>query len=252
MLASVQEQTYAAWQLVYIDDGSTDGSLEFMRDQAAKDHRILVVTTEGRQGSAHARNVGLARSTGEYAAFLDCDDWWAPEKLETQVREMERTGASFSCTSYTVCDSAGGAIRSQRVIEPVTSSRHLHKSLNIGCLTVMFRQDRFPSPRFDERLPRAEDYSLWYVMLEQAEASSLKTLAIAAPLAFYRSHPAGKSSNKVRHLAAHWRIYRDIFNFSLRRSLFCLCTYVFHGLADRRPKHVFGTSEHLSPPSAAK
>jgi glycosyltransferase involved in cell wall biosynthesis len=92
-IRSVVAQTYDRWELVLVDDGSTDGSSEIARTCAERHGgRVRVVCHEGRRnaGMSASRNAGVRASRGEYVAFLDADDVWVPEKLEEQVALLER------------------------------------------------------------------------------------------------------------------------------------------------------------------
>ena len=102
-IESVQDQTYSDWQLIVVDDGSTDGTKDVIRRYADADPRIQLLTTGGNSGSpAMPRNVGVGAAAGRFIAFLDSDDFWAPGKLETQVGFMKDTGAEFTATGYLV------------------------------------------------------------------------------------------------------------------------------------------------------
>lgn len=233
MVSSVAAQTFVDWELIFIDDGSTDGSLEYMLEAAILDPRIIVKQTKGRVGAAAARNIGISSSRGQYVAFLDCDDWWLPTKLAQQIACMEKANATFSCTAYMVCDHSGAIIRKQSARGPLTSRRHLYKHIVIGCLTVMYDRIRLPAAAFSMELTRAEDYLLWYELLLEVERLGLVTCVIDEPLACYRTHSGGKSSNKYLHALAHWRLYRDFLGFSIPKAGACLLSYTVNGIFDR-------------------
>ncbi|MEW5755445.1 MAG: glycosyltransferase family 2 protein [Pseudomonadota bacterium] len=233
MVASVIAQTFSDWELIFIDDGSTDGSLEYMIEAASQEQRIVVKHTTGRVGAAAARNIGISSARGQYVAFLDCDDWWLPDKLARQITCMEQTGAAFSCAAYIVYDHSGKVIRKQSVYGPLTSRRHLHKQIIVGCLTVMYDRIQLPVAAFVTELNRAEDYLLWYELLLQVERLGMATCVIEDALACYRAHSGGKSSNKYRHALAHWRIYRDYLGFSVPKAGACLLSYAANGIFNR-------------------
>lgn len=238
MLASLTAQTFTDWELIFIDDGSTDGSLEFMFDAVLRDPRIVIMQSMGRVGAAVARNIGLSASRGRYVAFLDCDDWWLPDKLTRQIMRMDTTDAAFSCTAYTVCNSSGSEIRTQQVTGPLTSRRHLSKRVVIGCLTVMFDRHRLPNAKFKTSLLAAEDYVLWYELLLEVERLGLTATVIDEPMACYRVHFRSKSSNKWHRMAVHWRVYRDVLGFSVPKAAAYFFSYVVNAIYDRRQVRV--------------
>ncbi|MDQ3809566.1 MAG: glycosyltransferase, partial [Chloroflexota bacterium] len=85
-VASVRAQTYATWELIVVDDGSTDDTWAYL--SSLREHRLRVIAQAHCGNPASLRNVGLRAARGEYIAFLDSDDLWAPEKLETQLRDL--------------------------------------------------------------------------------------------------------------------------------------------------------------------
>ena len=89
-IGSVRAQTYGEWEMLVVDDCSTDGSDKIAQEYARRDPRIRYLKTERPSGSPTVpRNLGLEAARGEYVAFLDADDLWLPEKLEEQVRFLE-------------------------------------------------------------------------------------------------------------------------------------------------------------------
>lgn len=233
MLTSVQKQSMPEWQLICIDDGSTDGSLEFMEEAAQNDSRILILRSTGRCGTATVRNLGLDAATGDYVAFLDCDDWWHPDKLKRQLFALKSQRAVFACCTYQVCSSDGRHIRTQEARLPPTRDRHLRKSLTIGLLTGIFERRYFLELRFKAYLLKAEDYVFWSDLLLAAERQGLKCISIDLPLAYYRTHNSGKSTNKRLHAIAHWNIFRKEFQLPLLRAAFIFGFYAINGIRCR-------------------
>ena len=97
-IESIQQQTFFDWEIVAIDDGSTDGTLELL--YSIKDERIKIFSYEN-SGVAVARNRGIANASGEYIAFLDADDLWTPTKLKSQLAALQnnpKAGVAYSWT----------------------------------------------------------------------------------------------------------------------------------------------------------
>lgn len=93
-------QTYTNWEMLIVDDCSTDGSYEIAQEYAEKDSRVKVFRNEKNSGAAVSRNRAIEASFGEYVAFLDSDDLWLPEKLEKQIAFMQQHDCDFSFTEY--------------------------------------------------------------------------------------------------------------------------------------------------------
>ena len=113
---SVVNQTYTNWELILVDDCSTDRTLELVQGlkekleadlESGQDCRIKIVPLTENVGAANTRNEGLKQSVGRYVSYLDADDLWVKEKLEKQIAHMERTNAAFAFTGYEFADENG-------------------------------------------------------------------------------------------------------------------------------------------------
>ena len=154
-IASVQAQTYPHWELVVVDDGSTDSTPDVVRRLAASDPRIRLVESES-LGVSRARNIGLDTATGDVLAFLDSDNTWHPDLLRVMLARIEQTGSRF----------AHSAVRGTR--DGVVTYRcedggydDLLKGNFIDLNAVVVRRTLFDEiGRFDENLPRMVDWDL--------------------------------------------------------------------------------------------
>ena len=99
---SVKNQTYNNWELIIVDDGSTDNTDEVVR--AIKDDRIKYIKNKVNKGAAISRNIALREAKGKWIAFLDSDDLWKEDKLEKQIKFMEDNNYYFSYTNYIEID----------------------------------------------------------------------------------------------------------------------------------------------------
>ena len=98
-LLSIINQTYKDWELVLVDDCSTDSSPEIIAKFQSQNPNIIYHRLEQNQGAAVARNTALNIAKGRFVAFLDSDDVWEPQKLECQMAFMIQNGAFASCTA---------------------------------------------------------------------------------------------------------------------------------------------------------
>jgi glycosyltransferase involved in cell wall biosynthesis len=159
-IESVLDQNYSSFELIVIDDGSTDQTPDLLRSFG---RRIIAIRQENKGVSA-ARNLGISHASGELIAFLDSDDLWLPGKLTAQVDFFRRNPASLICQTQEIW------IRNGRRVNP--KHRHEKRSGMIFepslalCLVspsaVIMRRRLFDRVgRFDENLPACEDYDLW-------------------------------------------------------------------------------------------
>jgi teichuronic acid biosynthesis glycosyltransferase TuaG len=109
-IESVLAQTYQNWEMIIVDDCSTDRGFQIALEYAEKYSRIRVYRQEQNGGAAIARNKAIMESRGKYVAFLDSDDLWLPEKLEKQLRFMQENKSDFSFTEYEHIIDNGGEL----------------------------------------------------------------------------------------------------------------------------------------------
>ena len=226
-VASVRAQTLPDWELLIVDDGSTDGSQALAARLAAEEPRIRLLGWGARRGAAAARNAGIREGRGRFFAFLDADDLWRPEKLQVQIGYMERTGVPFSFAAYRRIDAAGRPLGVVAVPARVDHARLLKGNV-IPCQTAAF--DRLHYGRAEmPPLPRRQDYGLWLTLLARGgEAHGLPQV-----LADYRVRPGSLSSGRLAAAAATWRVYREVAGLGRARAAYCLAHNLARGLAKR-------------------
>lgn len=221
-IGSVLSQTFSDFELLVIDDCSTDNTSQVVSEIAREDCRVRLIVNEINSGSpAVPRNVGVENSLGRYVAFLDSDDSWAPNKLEVQTRLMEESEASISCTGYTVVDA-----NSKRVgafVPPeVTGYQDLLSENTLGCSTVMVDLTKTSNLRFP--VCGHEDYALWLKLTR----GGIQVYGLQEMLASYQVAPGSVSSNKLKVLGYFWHIYRNLEGFSFVRSLLYCGRYAWN------------------------
>jgi len=162
-LDSVFSQTYPDFQIIVVDDASSDGTAEILRSY--KDSRLVVLHNETRSGAAFSRNKAMDEATGEYLAVLDADDFWAPDKLETQVEFMDEHPKAAGVGSYVYeTDESGKRIRAVRF--PVYPGQ-IRCSTFFRCTivhsSVMLRHSFMTDNelRYNEMFPGSHDFELW-------------------------------------------------------------------------------------------
>lgn len=221
-IRSVQSQTYTNWEMIIVDDCSTDNTCEIIENIITIDKRIKLIKQEQNQGAGAARTLAMQNSTGKYIAYLDADDIWLPEKLEKQVRFMSENGISFSCTSYEVIDDDG---------------KQLHKYVHmlprvdyVGFLTNNLLQTvgiMVDAEKVDKKclvmpgIRRRQDAATWLQILK----SGHDCYGLDEILAQYRRANNSLSSNKFKAAKGVWSLYRDIEHLSLPFSCYCFVRY---------------------------
>src|SRR5574337_358326 len=194
-VASVIAQTLPDWELIVVDDGSTDHSSDWLRSQ--RDPRIRVIQ-QTNQGVGSARNAGLACAQAHYVAFLDADDAWAPHFLETMLAALKaQPHAVLAYCGWQNLGLMDG--RGQPFIPPEYETPHKHETLFANCrwpihAAMTLRSKVLEVGGFSHTLKNAEDYALWLEVAAQAPI-----VRVPEVLAYYHFHSGEQaSSNKLR------------------------------------------------------
>ena len=225
---SVLAQTLADFELLLIDDGSTDGTPEVTAALAAGDPRVVRLFTPSNGGAAEARNLGIIRARGRYIAFCDSDDLWLPRKLERQIALMRANNWAFTYTAYDKIDEAGAPLGHVGVPALVTYDELL-KTCVIGCLTAVYdveQTGRVLMPLIRKR----QDFGLWLRLLKKTPRAH----GIQETLAVYRVRSGSISANKASAAAYVWRLFRDVEGLSLWRAAHAFAHYAVRGLLRSR------------------
>lgn len=226
-VGSVRAQTYQGWELLLIDDGSSDGTADLAQKLAADDRRIRVLTMPANKGAAAARNHGLEHAKGRYIAFLDADDRWRPEKLQRQLQFMKRHDAALSFTAYSRVGDQGALKERVPAMAVVTYNTLLKRNI-IGCLTAIYdskQVGKIPMPE----LWRQHDFALWLQIVRQSGPA----YGLDEDLAIYQVASGSLSGNKLAGALDNWRIYRRLEKLTLLKSLWCFANYASFGIRHR-------------------
>lgn len=221
-IKSVQAQTYTNWEMIIVDDCSTDNTVKIVRERSEKDPRIKLLIQPENGGAAKARTRSMQSGTGRYIAYLDADDIWKPDKLEKQIQFMEDKNCGFSCTSYEVIDDAG---------KPLNKFVHMLPKVDyVGFLTNNLLQTvgiMVDTERVSKGLlimpdiRRRQDAATWLQILK----AGYECYGLDEILAEYRRANNSLSSNKIKAAKGIWNLYRNIEHLSLPFSCYCFVRY---------------------------
>lgn len=225
-IQSVFNQTYPNWEMLIVDDNSSDNSARIIESFVVRDSRIKYYKTNSPSGSPSLpRNIGIENASGKFLAFLDADDLWLPEKLEKQVKFMEKNKYDLSYSFYEKIDWQGN--RNNRIIQTrdVTAYNKLLKSNSIPCLTSMIRRDIIGDTRF-KQIPQ-EDFCFWLDILKKGiVAYNMKEIT-----ALYREAKNSRSANKLDMFKGYWNVIRNHQNISFFPACYDMVTYTILGFA---------------------
>jgi glycosyltransferase involved in cell wall biosynthesis len=220
-IESVLAQTYQNWEMIIVDDCSTDETFEIVLKYAKKDQRVLVFRMEYNSGSALCRNKAIELSQGMYLAFLDSDDLWKPEKLEKQLQFMQENDCDFSFTEYEHIDEEGKLLGIKaRTIKKLTYQKLLVHCF-VGCMTVMYRQD-INNKIYGYNILKRNDYALFLRVMK----ISKNAMGISEILAKYRIRKNSLSRNKLKLIKYNFIVLHKFEHINVIFSCFYLFTNI--------------------------
>lgn len=219
----VLAQSYSYWEMIIVDDCSTDGTREVVARY--NDPRIKYHCLEHNSGAAVARNTALRIAKGRWIAFLDSDDIWLPEKLEKQIKFMEDNGYAFSYHKYDEIDEIGKPLG-----KLLSGPKHISRLGMIsycwpGCLTVMYDAEKIGLIQIAD-IKKNNDYAMWLKVSRKASCHLLPSV-----LAHYRKRGGSISNTKYSSLIKwHFRLFKDAESYSTISAALCTVNNLFWGV----------------------
>jgi len=223
-IQSVLDQTYRDWELIIVDDCSTDNTDEVVKS-FQEDQRILYLKNEKNSGAAVSRNRALREAKGRWIAFLDSDDLWMQDKLSKQIAYMEENDYHFSYTNYSEIDVDG-----RKTGVSVTGPKKITKTgfFNYcwpGCLTVMYDRNVVGLIQIAD-IKKNNDYAMWLKVCRKADCYLLND-----DLAKYRRGRAGSvSTHSIKTMIGwHYKLFRVAEGQNMLSAVFNTSRNLFFG-----------------------
>lgn len=214
-IESVLRQSYKNWEMIIVDDCSTDNTKQIVENYVNSDSRIKYHALKKNSGAAIARTEAMRLAKGKYIAFLDSDDLWLKNKLERQLSFMKKNEYAFTCTAYEQIDECGNLLNRTIKSKAKTDYNGILLSCPVGNSTVMYNVEKLGKFKVPDIRKRNDD-ALWLQILKKEKY----IYGMSDVLTQYRIRPNSISSNKFQLIKYHWILYRDIEKLSIQRSLF--------------------------------
>lgn len=216
-IACIKAQTYENWELILVENGSTDDTLGVLEAclRENPDDRIRLFSIDGKCAAA-GRNYGVKQSTGRYLCYLDADDIWEKEKLEKQLRFVKEKEAAFSFTGYEFADEFGKGLGKIVRVPKTLSYKQALQNTTIFTSTVMFDTAKIPRDKIRMPFIESEDTALWWEILREGYLA----YGLDENLVKYRRSQGTLSSNKFVAMKRIWNLYRKQEKLSLLFSLY--------------------------------
>ena len=221
-ILSVQNQSYVNWEMIIVDDASTDASVDLITKFSESDTRIHWYQLKVNSGTGVARNVALKHAKGRYIAFLDADDLWIPEKLEKQIDFLQKNQIPFTFSSYDCIDEEGRPLL-KRVVPPQNMTYNQLFFCNyVGNLTAIYDSHFFGKIPISS-IRKRQDWMHWLTVLKKIK----KAQAVPESLAYYRVRNNSISASKIRLVQHNFAVYREYHGFNWIVSVGCMAVFLF-------------------------
>ncbi|MGG7036140.1 MAG: glycosyltransferase family 2 protein [Flavobacterium sp.] len=220
-IRSVQNQTYAHWEMIIADDGSTDNTTALVSSFSEKDKRIKLIRLTVNSGTGIARNTALNEAKGKYIAFLDSDDVWKPEKLQKQIDFLYENDLPFTFSFYDCIDETGKPL-CKRIEAPLNLTyKQLFFCNYIGNLTAIYdvqKLGKIPVPEIRKR----QDWMVWLTILKSIRTAK----PIPESLAYYRVRNNSISSSKTSLFQYNFAVYKSFHKQNTVRSFLSMLVFL--------------------------
>ncbi len=221
-IQSIQAQTYTNWEVIIVDDGSSDKTISVISEIALLDKRIQFFQLEKNSGAGITRNLALSKAIGRYIAFLDSDDLWKPTKLEKQIKFMTQNDLPFTFSFYDYIDEDGKPLNKRIEAPRNISYKQLFHCNYVGNLTGIYDVDCFGKIPIAQ-IRKRQDWILWLTILKKIKTAQ----PTPESLAFYRVRQNSISASKLDLLKHNFNVYRTFHGFNLVVSLVCMIGFLF-------------------------
>lgn len=222
-IASVQKQSHGNWEMLIVDDCSSDNTVEIVERAAALDPRVRLIRQRKNGGPASARNSALDAAKGRWIAFLDSDDLWLPDKLESQLSFQRSRSAKVTFTAFRRITADGLQTGHLINIPERVGYRQLLGNTVIATSTVVV--DRELSGEFRMKAMYYDDFGCWLDLLRNGDVA----LGLQRDLMRYRVMGQSVSRNKKNSARQVWHTYRTVERLGLLQASWYFVNYAVNG-----------------------
>lgn len=226
-MKSIIKQTYTNWELIIIDDKSTDNSAKICNKYL--NEKIKLVSMSENSGPALARNKGIELAKGRYIAFVDADDLWKEEKLEKQIEFMEENNYSFTYSQFQYINENGNAKNNKTEVQTKTTYKEALKNIRILTSTVIIDLKQINKELIKMPNVVSEDIATWWQILKNGHIA----YGLQECLVGYRVTKDSLSGNKIKSVINRWKLYIQYEKLSLVKSIYYFTHYIFNAIIKR-------------------
>jgi glycosyltransferase involved in cell wall biosynthesis len=228
-IQSVQNQTYQNWELIIVDDGSSDQTVPIIQQIQKTERRIQLVSQPTNVGPAITRNIGIELAQGKYLTFLDADDLWFPDFIQNSITTIQQTKVPFCFSSYRRADEALNFIYSDFIVPQKVTYHDILKTNSISCLTA-FLDIEVLGKKFMPIIHKRQDMGLWLQYLKEIPFAH----GIKEPKAIYRIRKNSLSRKKSDLIKYQWQFYRKVEKLYVIHSAYYMVHWMVRGFLKYR------------------
>lgn len=227
---SVLKQTYPFFELIIIDDCSTDDTVKIIKK--INDDRIKLIVNDTNSGAAFSRNKGIKSASGKYIAFLDGDDVWHSNKLEKQITFMEENNYLFSYTDYELIDANDNSLGVYYIGPKKVTFKMFLRIDYIGTSTAIYKRDIYPDLCIPNDIYKRNDDAMWLLLSKRADCYRMEGI-----YSKYRKTDNSISSGKKTSLFKyHVILYKKMYGYKFRAYILAMRNVFFYFLKKIRYK----------------
>lgn len=228
-IQSVQNQTHENWEMIIVDDGSSDETVAIVQAFIDEDKRIQCYKLEQNSGTGVARNFAIEKAKGDYMTFIDADDIWFPNFIENSIKTIEKTGNSFVFSSYKRSNESLEFVYSDFIVPQKVTYTDILKSNSISCLTA-FVDIKTLGKKYMPLIRKRQDMGLWLNYLKVIPFA----YGIQETQAIYRIRENSLSRNKSDLIQYQWQFYRAVEQLNIFQSLYYMAHWMYRGFMKYR------------------
>lgn len=228
-IQSVQNQTYTNWEMIIVDDGSSDETEHVVLSIIQNDNRIQFHKLSQNSGPAVARNTGIEKASGDYMTFIDADDIWFPTFIENNIKTINETGIPFVFSSYRRANEQLEFVYSDFIVPHKVSYTDILKSNSISCLTA-FLDIKKLGKKYMPLIRKRQDMGLWLNYLKVIPFAH----GIQETQAIYRIRENSLSRKKSDLIKYQWQFYRQVENLNVFQSAYYMLHWMYRGFMKYR------------------
>ncbi|WP_445711768.1 glycosyltransferase family 2 protein [Flavobacterium sp.] len=228
-IKSVQSQTYTDWEMIIVDDGSTDTTARIIELLSKTDNRIHFYKLEKNSGPAVARNMGIEKAKGKFMTFIDADDIWFPDFIKKSIDVIKQTNIPFVFSSYKRANEKLEFVYSDFIVPNKVTYTDILKSNSISCLTAFVDIKTLGKKRMP-LIRKRQDMGLWLQYLKITPFA----YGIQETQAIYRIRKNSLSRKKSDLIKYQWQFYREVEKLNIIQSSYYMLHWMYRGFMKYR------------------